>query len=52
VSVRSQTRIHNDLGISLGIQYERWRFATISPAQQTDVTASFELTIWPAWGKK
>jgi hypothetical protein len=52
LSLRSQSRIRKDLTISVGIQYERWRFLTISPVAHSNISTSVQLTLWPGWEKK
>lgn len=52
IILRGQSRIHKDLTISAGIQYEQWRFSTISPVAQSNISTSIQLTWWPGWEKK
>jgi hypothetical protein len=38
-----------ELTLSGMVQYEQWRFPALSPAAQSDVTASVQLTYYPRW---
>jgi len=51
-SLRSEWKCRRDLTISAGMQYERWRFPTISPLRQSNITSSIQLALWPTWEKK
>jgi len=46
-SAQSEFMLGSSIGLSALVQYEQWRFPVISTANQTDVTASVQLTFWP-----
>jgi membrane-associated phospholipid phosphatase len=48
-SLRSDYLLRTDIGLSGSVQYEHWEFPILSPAAQTDVTVSFQLTFYPHW---
>jgi Capsule assembly protein Wzi/PAP2 superfamily len=37
-----------ELSFSTKLQYETWNFPVIRPGQQSDVTASFQVSFWPS----
>jgi len=37
------------LSLSGSLQYEQWRFPVLSPARQSNITASVQLTFHPHW---
>lgn len=41
--------LRRDLAISAVFQYEQWKFPVLSPAGQSNVTASVQLTLYPNW---
>jgi hypothetical protein len=41
--------VRPDLLLTAAVQYERWRFALISPSTTTDVSTSLQLTFTPGW---
>jgi membrane-associated phospholipid phosphatase len=41
----------SQLSFSGNVQYETWNFPVIRPGQQTDVSASLQVTYWPRRGK-
>jgi len=51
-SARADLRVRPQLSLSSSLQYERWIFPLLSPARNTNVTASVQLTFWPAWSKR
>jgi len=38
----------SELSFSAKVQYETWNFPVIQPGQQTDVSASLQVTFWPS----
>jgi hypothetical protein len=48
-SARTRFSIRKDVGISAAVQFERWKFPTLAPLPQNNVTASFQITYWPKW---
>jgi membrane-associated phospholipid phosphatase len=51
-SLSSNWWLRNDLSVSGTVQYERWLFPVITPAAQTNITTSMQLTFWPQSWKK
>jgi hypothetical protein len=49
VGINTGWWLRPDLSFSGGLQYERWDFPILAPGQQTDVTASLQVTFWPRW---
>ncbi len=48
-SAHGSILISRDVAVSGFLQYERWAFPILSPARQSDTTASFQLTFYPSW---
>jgi len=46
-SVQSEMMLTPDVGVSGLVQYEQWRFPTLAPNRQANVTASIQFTIYP-----
>jgi hypothetical protein len=40
-------RVRPDLSLSSSWQYERWNFPLLSPTQNSNITASVQVTYWP-----
>jgi hypothetical protein len=51
-AVRADLMLTDGVSFSGFIQHENWRFPVLSPAEQSNVTASFQLTYWPKRRKK
>jgi len=47
--VRADFWVHHQVSVTASMQYEKWNFPVLSPARETDVTTSVELTYWPHW---
>ena len=41
--------LHHDLSISGLLQYEQWKFPVLRATQQTNISASIQLTFYPHW---
>jgi hypothetical protein len=50
-SVDNELVLRRTLGLSTMVQYEHWAFPALSPLPKSDVTASFQVTFWPRWGR-
>lgn len=50
-SLSSSLQLRKDISLATFVQYETWRFALLSPTQQSNVTGSIQLTFWPEWKK-
>jgi hypothetical protein len=48
-SAQGQFMLGRDVSVSGLLQYEQWRFPVISPARQSDVTVSVQMTFYPRW---
>jgi hypothetical protein len=48
-SAQGQFMLGRDASVSGLFQYEQWRFPVISPARQSDVTVSVQMTFYPRW---
>jgi hypothetical protein len=48
-SVNSSFQLRNQVSLAAWVQYETWRFALLSPFEQSNMTGSIELTFWPKW---
>jgi len=48
-SAQTQLMLRHDVSISGLLLYEQWRFPIISPARQSDVTVSAQMTFYPHW---
>jgi membrane-associated phospholipid phosphatase len=48
-SVRGETMLGRNVGLSGFMQYEHWWFPVLSGTTQSDVTASFQVTFHPHW---
>ncbi|HUJ94120.1 MAG TPA: capsule assembly Wzi family protein [Terriglobales bacterium] len=46
-SAQSEMMLTPNAGVSGLVQYEQWRFPTLSPSRQSNVTASIQFTIYP-----
>lgn len=46
-SMNANFWLNNQWSVAGGVQYERWVYPVITPAAQTDVTTSMQLTFWP-----
>jgi hypothetical protein len=49
-SLRGDFLARHEIALSGYLQYEQWRFPVISPARQSNFTASLQLTYNPHWG--
>jgi hypothetical protein len=48
-SIRGEFSLSPNVAVSGVVQYEQWRFSVLSATQQSDVTASMQLTFHPRW---
>jgi hypothetical protein len=48
VGMRGDLWTSSELSFSANVQYENWTFPVIQPGQQTDVSASLQVTFWPS----
>jgi membrane-associated phospholipid phosphatase len=48
-SAQGQFMLRHDLSVSGSVQYEQWRFPVLNLIQQSDFTASLQLTYFPRW---
>jgi hypothetical protein len=51
-SGRVDLRVRPDLSLSSSLQYEHWIFPLLAAERNSNVTASFQVTFWPAWRKR
>jgi membrane-associated phospholipid phosphatase len=51
-SIRGEVMASHDMSLSGFLQYEQWKFPVLAPTRQSDVTASFQFTIYPHWGAR
>ena len=51
-SVKVSWQLRNDLGVSAGLQYERWFAPILAPTAHTNWTSSINVTFWPRSGSK
>jgi hypothetical protein len=49
ISLHTDLMLRRDLGLSMYVQYEDWRFPVLSSTGKTDITGSVQLTFWPSW---
>jgi hypothetical protein len=47
VALRANAMLGDSTGLSASVQYESWHFPLLLPVQQSNFTASFQLTFWP-----
>ncbi len=45
--VHADLWVHSSFSLSAAVQYEAWTFPVISPARQSNVASSIQLTFWP-----
>jgi hypothetical protein len=48
VALRGDLLTTSQVGLSTNVQYETWSFPTLRSGQQTDVSASMQVTFWPS----
>jgi len=46
---RADLLIRPQLSLTSSLQYEQWDFPLLSPARNSNFTASFQFTYWPKW---
>jgi membrane-associated phospholipid phosphatase len=47
--IRADWLLGRDVSLSAKLQYERWKFPILNAREQTNVTASVQVTFWPRW---
>ena len=52
LSVSANYWLRDDMSVSAMVQHERWLYPIITPAAQSNVTSSLQLTFWPQSWKK
>jgi hypothetical protein len=50
VSARGEFLLNSQTAVEASVQYERWRFPLLAAGQQSNVSASVQLTVSPHWG--
>ncbi len=48
-AARADLLVRPDLSLTGSVQYESWNFPLLSPTQNSNFTASFQVTYWPHW---
>jgi len=48
-AARADILVRPDLSLTGSVQYESWNFPLLSPARNSNFTASFQVTYWPHW---
>ncbi|MGO9127627.1 MAG: hypothetical protein ACLPXM_12195, partial [Terriglobales bacterium] len=48
-SARADLLVRPDVSLAGSVQYESWNFPLLSPTQNSNFTASFQVTYWPHW---
>jgi membrane-associated phospholipid phosphatase len=48
-SARADLLVRPDVSLAGSLQYESWNFPLLSPTQNSNFTASFQVTYWPHW---
>jgi len=48
-SARADILVRPDVSLAGSLQYESWNFPLLSPTQNSNFTASFQVTYWPHW---
>jgi len=51
-AARADLLIRPQLSLASSLQYEQWDFPLLSPARNSNITASLQLTYWPKWRKR
>jgi len=52
IALRGDLLATSQVGLSTKVQYETWSFPTLRSGQQTDVSASMQVTFWPSSMRK
>jgi len=52
IALRGDLLATSHVGLSTKVQYETWSFPTLRSGQQTDVSASMQVTFWPSSMRK
>jgi len=50
VSARGEFLLNSQTAVEASVQYERWRFPLLAAGQQSNISASVQLTVSPHWG--
>lgn len=52
LAVSSEWSLTKNIGLSGSVQHETWSFPLLSPAEQSNVAVSFQMTLWPKRGAR
>src|SRR5215475_11554674 len=47
LSIKTEWKLNQQVGVSAWLQQERWHFPLLDPAGKSHLLASFEVTLWP-----
>jgi membrane-associated phospholipid phosphatase len=52
VGINGSIWLHSTLSVTAAVQYETWDFPVIATMQQTNVSTTIALTLWPRFGQR